>query len=139
MKQQHTVLGGLIRPVSEAPIHYKQMLRLIRRAREHHVHLEHIVHGADHATVFFFSNLMSFRPGRAVRVRDDGTLIPEILKLNTPQGPRNDPFATSKRIHDRLSWHELNWAAYCRSQGWKPSARATLRFARHDRLKAEAA
>lgn len=137
MKQHHTVLGGLLRPLSEAPIYYKQMMRLIRRAREHHVHLEAIITGKDHATVVFFSNLLSDRPGRVIRVRDDGLMIPEILYVNTQSGRRNDPHASMRRVHARLSWQELDWATYCRSRGWTRAARATLAFSARNRDQAE--
>jgi hypothetical protein len=134
-KQQHSVIGGLIRPLSEAPLFYKQMMRLIRRAREHHVFIEKMSVGKNEATIVFCTNIavMAPKPGRVVRVRDDGSVVPQIAPIKTEHGMRSDRMAMCA-IKTRLGHAELNWAADCRRRGWIVGARAGISLARQHRL-----
>ncbi len=135
MKQHMTVIGGLIRPLAEAPVFYKQMMRLVRRAREHHVFFEAMHVGKNEATIVFCTNIavMAPKPGRIVRVRDDGSIIPHIAPIKTEHGVRADR-ASDSGVKTRLGHIELDWAADCRRRGWLHGARAGITLARSHRL-----
>jgi len=103
----------------------KSLCRLLRRARAHGLTPWHIIrteNGGKQATVLF--------AGRHIRVRDDGSLVPDMLPRWSPDGTRRTDPHWEASMYARMYEHDMAHAAYCRRMRWDYNARNAIRDAR---------
>lgn len=103
----------------------KSLVRLLRRARAHGVTPWHIVRmedGGKQATVLF--------AGRHIRVRDDGSLVPDMLPRWSPDGIRRTDPHWEASMYVRMYESDMAHAAYCRRMRWADNARNAIRDAK---------
>lgn len=104
----------------------KSLVRLLRRARAHGITPWHIVRmedGGKQATVLF--------AGRHIRVRDDGSLIPEINQHWTPDGVRMSDPHWEDALYTRMYECDIAHVAYCRRMKFYGPALKSLEMARN--------
>lgn len=103
----------------------KSLVRLLRRANAHGIKPWHIIRmdsGGRQATVLFAN--------RHIRVRDDGSLVPDMFPRYTPTGGlRVDPHWESS-MYARMYEADIAHAAYCRRMRWIDNGRRAVRDAR---------
>lgn len=105
----------------------KSLLRLLRRADAHGVRPWHIIRTEQQIIVLFHH--------RHIRVRDDGSLVPDMHPRYTPDREelRVDP-QWRNSFNERMHAEHMNWAAHCRKFRWMPSARINIKMATELRM-----
>lgn len=103
----------------------KSLVRLLRRARAHGLVPWHIIrmdNSGKQATVLF--------AGRHIRVRDDGSLVPDMLPRWSPDGIRRTDPHWEASMYVRMYESDMAHAAYCRRMRWADNARNAIRDAK---------
>lgn len=104
----------------------KSLVRLVKRAKAHGINPWHIIrseHGARQATILFNT--------RHIRVRDDGSLIPEINQHWTPDGVRMSDPHWEDALYTRMYECDIAHVAYCRRMKFYGPALKSLEMARN--------
>lgn len=100
----------------------KSLNRLLRRACVRGLIPWFVIRVEKQAAVLF--------AGRHIRVRDDGSLVPDMLPRWSPDGIRRTDPHWEASMYVRMYESDMAHAAYCRRMRWTDNARNAIRDAK---------